>query len=168
MGIEMHSHPDPDRLGHSLPMWLQDTTVRNTCCIHFYPLVICPVRQSVWSVDLSHVVVVVAAARRHWIAAGHNHHHLTRTTRLTPPRSQAPRGSTWMQRDPLPGPQRLKRHNKGARIYPGPSICGMIACLLLAPARETWVNFQKRASSVLFNKNRRTDGAPIEPAQPCA
>lgn len=78
-------HPDPDGLGHSLPMWLQDTTVRNTCSIHFYPgFLPQPASPPFWSVDLPPPMSMSMLDRitPHWTAAGLDHH-LARTTHTT-------------------------------------------------------------------------------------
>lgn len=121
-------------------MWLQDTTVRNTCCSPFLPFDFCPPDASP-PVRHSGQLTSHPRCRPCW-AAGHNHH-LIRTTHTTSLASTA-----WLDMDAdrethCPG---AKRHTEDPRIYPGPSICGTIACALqLAPARETWVNFQKWA-----------------------
>lgn len=85
-GIEMQSSLTPTVwVTLSLSMWLQDTTVRNTCCIHFYPLDL-PANSGQLT---SHALP--STFGRHRVAAlarTHDSHHLPR---------KHPRGSTWMQ-----------------------------------------------------------------------
>lgn len=106
----------------SLPMWLQDTTVRNTCCIHFYPLVFAQ------SASLAGQLTSHALSSSpppdgiglHWIAAGHNHH-LTRTTRAhTTSLAKHRVARHGCSERPIVWAQGTQKTHKDPRIYPGP------------------------------------------------
>lgn len=90
-------------------------------------------------------------------------HHLTTTHTTHPPTlslclslsRQARVARHGCKKGPCLGP-------RSSRIYPGPSTCGTIACLLLAPALETRVKFQKWTSVFLFStKIEERTGPPF-------
>lgn len=143
------------------PMWLQDTTVRNTCCNPFLPFDFCPpdasppVRHS-GQLTSHHVVVHVGRPAITTISYA----------RLTPPPSQAPRGSTWMQTErPIAREQKTHRGPKDL-----PRSEHLWNDRLCPPAGSCAGNMGKFSKMGLllfsfYNKNRRTGRGP-HPASP--
>jgi hypothetical protein len=97
MGIEMHSHPDPDGLGHSLPLW----AAGHYCKKHMLESIFTFDFAQRASPPLRHSGQLMSKTRCCRCSAGN---HLRRTgSHHLPPRP------AWLDmdaRDPLPGPQR--------------------------------------------------------------